>query len=81
MVQTATAQEVDVKTVTHKPMVEDRFLFIFLWNCTKRFQMDSEFMDTAVFVVMKQFSSGANKRLRVGLSSVLEWVICFFFLR
>ena len=66
MVQTATAKEVDVKTVTHKPMVDDRFLFIFLWNCTKRFQVDSWFKDTAVFIVMKQFSGGSNKRLCVG---------------
>ena len=35
-------------------------------------------MDTAVFVVMKQFSGGVNKCLCVGLS-VLEGVICFFF--
>ena len=64
--------------VTHKPMVQERFLFIFLWNCTKRFQMDSEFKDAAVFVVMKQFSCVANKCLCVGLSSVLEGVISFF---
>ena len=64
--------------VTHKPMVQERFLFIFLWNCTKRFHMDSEFMDAAVFVVMKQFSCVANKCLCVGLSSVLEGVISFF---
>ena len=63
MVQTATAKEVDVKTVAHKPMVQDRFLSIFLWNCTERFQMNGEFMHTAVFVIVKQFGSGANKSL------------------
>ena len=65
--------------VTHKPMVQERFLFIFLWNCTKRFQMDSESKDAAVFVVMKQFSCVANKRLCVGHSSVLEGVIFFVY--
>ena len=57
MVQTATAKEVDVKTVAHKPMVQDRFLSIFLWNCTERFQMNG------VFVIVKEFGSGANKSL------------------